>query len=201
MGVTFAAGEGDNKIAPAGEESGLTDVDAEGFKQASGVVQVAEALHLVRHDLFKRAAARCGRRAGDVYILKAGYQFLGAQRRQGIRHSGAQCHHHHRDHRCRENYHRRKLGKTHRWFPCLVFLSPYTCVRACIYVFPSDCSGFSQYVFPSLLTVLFSLSPHWELLVGINILFLLVKRKILGLYSAFSATAAESFVEGNIWCW
>lgn len=192
MGVTFfAADAGDNKIAPAGEGIGQTGVDAEGFKQARGGVQVAEALHFVRHDLSKRAAARRGRRAGtDVHVLYAGYQFLGARRRLGIRHSGAQCHHHHRDHRRRENYHLRKLGKTHRWLPCLVFLSPYTCVTAYVYVcrcFPLfDCSAFSQYVFPSLsLTVLFSLSPHWELLVGINILFLLVKRKILGLYSAF----------------
>ncbi|KAF7138878.1 hypothetical protein RHSIM_Rhsim07G0103300 [Rhododendron simsii] len=97
MGVTFAAVAGD-KIAAAGEENGLSDVDAEGLQQARGVVQVAEALHLVRHGLFQRAAARRGRRAGAVYVSRAGCQLRGA-RRLGVRQSG--CHRHR--HRRREN--------------------------------------------------------------------------------------------------
>lgn len=99
MGVTFAAVACD-KIAAAGEVNGLGDVDAEGFQQARGGVQVAEALHLVRHGLFQRAAARRGRRAGGVYVFRAGYQLLGARRRLGVRESG--CHRRHR-HRRREN--------------------------------------------------------------------------------------------------
>lgn len=100
MGLTFAAGAGD-KFAAAREENGLSDVDAEGFQQARGGVQVAEALHLVRHGLFQRVAARRGRRAGGVYVFRAGGQLLGARRRLGVRQSG--CHRHRHRHRRREN--------------------------------------------------------------------------------------------------
>lgn len=97
MGMTYAAGAGDD-VAPAGDEDGLTDVDADRRQQARGGVQSAEAWHLVFHGLCHCAAARLRQRAGEVNVQRARCQGRGARRqRLGIRHSG--CHHHHRHRR------------------------------------------------------------------------------------------------------
>lgn len=96
MGMTYAAGAGDD-VAPAADEDGLTDVDADRRQQARGGVQSAEAWHLVLHGLCHWVAARLRRRAGEVNVRRARFQGRGTRQRLGIRHSG--CHRHHRHRR------------------------------------------------------------------------------------------------------
>lgn len=90
--MTYAAGAGDD-VAPAGDENGLTDADADRRQQARGGVQSAEAWHLVLHGLCHWATARLRQRAVEVNVLHARCQGRGARRqRLGIRHR----HHRHR---------------------------------------------------------------------------------------------------------